>query len=89
MKIEVREYPRKVVYYWISNEEGQDKELMASLIPRFNEWKSKNYLPVVFESGAGNLEDSMYLLMKRNYEDLAKNMTEEENIALEQRIQTE
>ena len=31
-------------------------------------------MPVVMESGEGKLEDSMYLLMKHNYELLAKKL---------------
>lgn len=72
MTIEVRERPMKMVYYWMSAEEGQSEELMASLKPQFREWKSKKYQPVVFISGNGSLEDNMYMLMKRNYEELAK-----------------
>lgn len=72
MKIEIRERPFKTVLFWMSKEEAADKELNASLKPRFAEWKKKKYLPVIFESGDGNLEDSMYMLMKRNLEVLAK-----------------
>ena len=72
MKIEIRERPFKTVLFWMSKEEAADKELNASLKPQFAEWKKKKYLPVVFESGDGNLEDSMYMLMKRNIEVLAK-----------------
>ena len=71
MKIEVRERPYKAVLFWLSREEAGDESLIASLTPQFSKWKSKNYLPVVFESGDGNLEDSMYMLMKRNLEVLA------------------
>lgn len=78
MEIEVRENPRKAVFYWMSAEEAQNKELMASLEPQFNEWKAKNYQPIIFESGSGKLEDSLYLLMKQNYEKLAKKQLEEE-----------
>ncbi|MBQ3137054.1 MAG: hypothetical protein IJB74_06175 [Clostridia bacterium] len=45
---------------------------MDSLKLQFKEWKNKNYLPVVFESGSESLEDNMYMLMKRNMELLAK-----------------
>ena len=72
MKIEIRERPYKTVLLWMSREEAADEELQASLNPKFAEWKKKNYLPIVFESGEGNLEDSMYMLMKRNLEVLAK-----------------
>ena len=72
MKIEIRERPFKTVLIWMSKEEAADKQLNASLKSQFAEWKKKKYLPVVFESGDGNLEDSMYMLMKRNLEVLAK-----------------
>ena len=77
MKIEIRERPYKTVLLWMSREEAADKELKAFLKPRFAEWKKKNYLPIVFESGEGNLEDSMYMLMKRNLEVLAKDENSE------------
>ena len=77
MKIEIRERPYKTVLLWMSREEAADEKLTASLKPRFAEWKKKNYLPIVFESGEGNLEDSMYMLMKRNLEVLAKDENSE------------
>ena len=72
MRIEVRDAPRKVVYFWLSKSEAADKKLMDALKLQFKEWKNKNYLPVVFESGSESLEDNMYMLMKRNMELLAK-----------------
>lgn len=72
MKIEVRERPYKAVMFWLSKEESKDKNLLASLQPRFKEWKAKKYLPVVFETGIQSLEDGMYMLMKHNYEVLAE-----------------
>ena len=70
MKIEIMERPMKMVCYWMSAEEGRDEELIASLKPQFKDWKLKKYQPVVYVSGTGNLEDAMYMLMKRNYESL-------------------
>lgn len=72
MKIEVKEAPYKMVLFWITKGEGENKEFLESLKPMFKEYKAKKYLPVVMESGTGNLEDSMYLLMKQNYEALAR-----------------
>ncbi len=72
MKFEIRETPIKAALFWISKEEARDKEFMAKLKPQFKKWKAKGYLPAVFESGEGNLEDSMYLLMKHNMKVLAK-----------------
>lgn len=72
LRIQVREAPRKVVYYWLTREEAADKKLMNALKIQFKEWKEKNYLSVVFESGSENLEDNIYNLMKRNMELFAK-----------------
>lgn len=72
MKIEVREEPKKIVYFWMSRSEAADTAQMNRLTPQFKAWKSKGYLPIVFESGNGKLEDGMYMLMKKNYEELAK-----------------
>lgn len=72
MKIEVREVPCKAVLLWLSRTEAADNQVMDSLKSQFKSWKNRGYLPVVFESGEGNMEDHLYLLMKRNYEILAK-----------------
>lgn len=80
MKIEAKEQPMKIVYYWMSHEEGNDEELMASLRPQFREWKAKGYLPAVFVSGTQKLEDVLYLLMKNHYEKLAKKQLIEEGV---------
>lgn len=71
MEIEVHEQPHKTVIFWLSKEESEDKNFLASLQPQFKEWKVKKYQPVVFESGTQSLEDSIYLLMKHNYKVLA------------------
>ena len=73
MKIEFKEKPRKKVLIWLSEDEANDSELGLKLKLKYAEWKSQGYLPVVFKSGSGNLEDSMYLLMKHNYELYARN----------------
>ena len=72
MKFEIKEQPYKTVFFWLSSEEGKDKNFLNSLNSSLNEWKSKKYLPVIFESGEGNIEDSIYMLMKHNFEILAK-----------------
>ena len=72
MKLQFKEAPVKIVYIWISREEGQDKALLDSLKQRYAAWRAKGYMPVVMESGEKNLEDSMYLLMKHHYELIAK-----------------
>ena len=73
MKIEIREQPVKAVLYWLSQDEANDESLMSSLRLQFAKWKAKKYLPVVMESGDGNIEESMYCLMKHNLEVMARN----------------
>lgn len=82
MKFEVKDAPRKIATFWISAEEAEDKVFMASLKPQFAIWKDKGYLPVVMESGKGRLEDSLYLLMKHNYELLAQKQLAAEKASL-------
>ena len=72
MKIEVKEAPFKTILFWISTEEANNEHFMSSLRSRFKYIKDNKYLPVILESGTGNMEDHMYLLMKHNYEILAK-----------------
>lgn len=72
MKIRVKEEPIKAVLFFISEDEAVNEELMNFLNSQFHEWKLKGYLPTVFESGKGSLEDNMYSLMKYNTEILAK-----------------
>ncbi len=72
MRIQVKEEPLKAVLFYISEEEAADKELMDSLNPQFDSWKAKGYLPTVFESGKGSLEDTMHSLMKYNIELMAE-----------------
>ena len=72
MKIEILEKPHRTVLFWTSKEEAANKAPMDSLKPQFAEWKRKKYLPVVMESGDGNLEETMYCLLKRNMERIAQ-----------------
>lgn len=72
MRIQYKENPIKIVYIWISEEEGQNKDLLDSLKSQFVDWKEKSYLPVVIESGDQALETGMYHLMKHHYEKIAK-----------------
>ncbi len=76
MRIQVRETPIKAVLFYVSKEEAENKELINSLNPQFDSWKSKGYFPAVFESGEGSLEDGMYMLMKYNMELIAKKRRE-------------
>lgn len=76
MKIEIREVPHKTVFVWLSAEEAADEVLMTSLRANYAKWRARGFLPVVFESGRGDLENSMYQLMKHNYQTIAKNKLE-------------
>ena len=62
----------KIAGFWLSRAERDDGELKASLKPQFAEWKAKNYLPVVYESGDGDLKESIYYLLKHHIEKKAK-----------------
>lgn len=72
MIFEVKETPLKLAEFWLSREEAADAEFIASLKPQYSILKQKGYLPVVYESGTGDPKESTYMLMKRNYEVLAK-----------------
>ncbi|MEA5050658.1 MAG: hypothetical protein VB021_04200 [Oscillospiraceae bacterium] len=68
----------KIAGFWLSRAERDDGELKASLKPQFAEWKAKNYLPVVYESGDGDLKESIYYLLKHHIEKKAKAEVEAE-----------
>ena len=72
MRIQYQENPTKLVYIWLSREEGQDKALLDSLKPQYAAWRADGYMPVVMESGKGDIEHGMYLLMKHHYEKIAE-----------------
>lgn len=64
MIVTPKEGKTKSVIFWLTNAEKNDSALRASLKPLFAEWRAKGYLPVVMESGEGDLEVSMRYLMK-------------------------
>ena len=72
MKFELKESPYKFATFWLSKSESNDAEFMAKLKPEFKFWKAKGYQPVVYHSGSGSLEDSVYGLIKHNFEVMAK-----------------
>ncbi len=82
MRIQIEEQPQKIVYIWISQEEGRNQELLDSLKPQYPEWKRQGYLPVVMESGGRRFEDLLYLLMKINYERMAEEQLKAEGLWL-------
>lgn len=51
-----------LAFFWMDNNEAVDKETQDS----FKLLKSAGILPVIIESGSGDLEQSMRSLMKQN-----------------------
>lgn len=56
MEIHVRDESR-IVEVWLTNAEQQDAEVRERLKPLYQEYKRKNYLVAVFQSGGQNLAD--------------------------------
>jgi len=77
MEINVNNSTR-IVEIWLSNAEKNDDEIRQSLKPLFKEWKAQKYLPVVYESGEGDLKESILGLLRHNREVLAKRQLAEE-----------
>lgn len=40
MRIQYQDSPAKLVYIWLSREEGQDKALLDSLKPQYAAWRA-------------------------------------------------
>ena len=72
MRIQYKERPSKLVYIWISKDEGRDSALLASLKEKYAIWRAEGYMPVVMESGDNSLEHIMHGLMKHHYESQAQ-----------------
>ena len=68
MKIQTMQAPKKAQVYWLSRDEAQDEGVKMLLQNDFALQKEQGVLPVVIESGTGNLEEALYLLMKRQAE---------------------
>lgn len=64
--------------YWLTNAEKCDPALRESLKPEFKRWKAKKYQPVVYESGKGDLRESVLALLKKTVHDQAKREVAEE-----------
>ncbi len=73
----------RLVEYWLTNDEKSDPALRELMKPEFKRWKVKKYQPVVYESGAGDLRDSVLGLMQKSLRDQAKREAEEEKRLLE------
>ena len=65
MEMEVRAKEKRV-YIWLTRAESEDPALKESLKPIYQEYKAKKYLVAVYESGTGNLEESIRDLLLYN-----------------------
>ena len=65
MEVEVRDKEKRV-YIWLTRAESEDPALKESLKPIYQEYKAKKYLVAVYESGTGNLEESIRDLLLYN-----------------------
>ena len=56
----------KLLEIWLTNAECQDETISASLQPLFEAYKARGYFPVVYESGEGDLLESIRHLLLHN-----------------------
>ncbi|MCH5297002.1 MAG: hypothetical protein J1E85_04955 [Ruminococcus sp.] len=75
MRIEVKEKPCKMVLFYLNHKEAADQKLRQSLKENARIWKEQSFLSVVVESGADDLEDSLYCLMKQNRKAVAEKLS--------------
>lgn len=68
----------KVVEVWLTQEEKQDATLRKQLKPLYREYKGKNYLVAVFESGTRNLWTETGALLCYNKKRIARMEMERE-----------
>ena len=66
MKTQITEASRRAQLYWLSKRESEDEAFMVFLQSAIVNQKDQGTLPVIIESGEGDLEEMVYLLMKRN-----------------------
>lgn len=66
MKTQMMEAPRRAQLYWLSKSETEDETFMVFLQSVIANQKEQGTLPVIIESGEGDPEEMVYLLMKRN-----------------------
>ena len=66
MKTQIMEAPRKTQLYWLSKQESEDEAFMVFLQNAIANQKDQGTLPVIIESGEGDPEEMVYLLLKRN-----------------------
>lgn len=63
---------QRFVEIWLTNEEKQDAALRAKLHSLYREYKAKNFLVAVFESGGRSLADATSDLLCHNRKHLAQ-----------------
>lgn len=66
MKTQVTEAPRRAQLYWLSKQESEDEAFMVFLQSVIANQKDQGTLPVIIESGEGDPEEMIYMLLKRN-----------------------
>ena len=66
MKTQVTEASRRAQLFWLSKREAEDEAFMAFLQSVIANQKEQGTLPVIIESGEGDPEEMVYLLLKRN-----------------------
>ncbi len=71
MEINVRDESR-IVEIWLTNAEKRNTQLREQLKPLYKEYKEKNYLVAVFESGERDLGDAASDLLCYNRKRIAQ-----------------
>lgn len=70
------DHEKKLVCYYLSRQERDDKVFRESLKPEYQLWKERGYLSCVFLSGDGDLKESIEELIRHNLEVMAKKEVE-------------
>ena len=68
MKIQTIGGKRPVQLYWVNRSEAVDDGINKLLKIDFSLLNERKTLPVIIESGESNLDEQLYLLLKRNAE---------------------
>lgn len=66
MKTQIMEAPKRSQLYLLSKHETEDETFIAFLKCMIANRKEQEMFPVIIESGEGNPEEMVYLLLKRN-----------------------
>lgn len=77
MEIEILE-DKKQVHIWLTKEDAGNEQLKEQLKPFYKKSKAKGYLTVVFESGTGDLQETIReLLIYNMYRSTEKQLEKE------------